>query len=203
MNKKIMNYVTLLKIADAISSSRDTEEVLLLTTESVARAMEVKGASLFLIDRKTHELELAASFGLSKEYLNKGPISALQSIASSLDSGPVAIYDVTDDPRIQYPEAAKKEGIASILSVPVRVRGNVIGVLRIYTVEHWDFTLEDVNFVQAVAQIAGMSIEMSRFYKGLKDSIEVLKTRRGPKEIKSKKRTPYEGVPASVSPDVP
>ena len=168
MNKKIMNYETLLKIAEAISSTRDTEEVLLLTTESVTRAMEVKGTSLFLINRKTHELELAASFGLSNEYLNKGPISALQSIAQSLDSGPVAIYDVADDPRIQYPDAAKKEGIASILSVPVKVRGNVIGALRIYTTEHWEFTLEDVNFVQAVAQIAGISIEMTRFYKGLK-----------------------------------
>lgn len=201
MNQKIMNYDTLLKIAEAISSTRDTEEVLLLTTESVARALEVKGASLFLINRKTRELELAASFGLSKDYLNKGPISALKSIAQSLDSGPVAIYDVADDPRIQYPEAAKKEGIESILSVSMNVRGNVIGALRIYTAEHWEFTLEDVNFVQAVAQIAGMSIEMSRFYKGLKDSIEILKMRREPKQMNSKKRTPYEGVPESVSPE--
>ena len=50
--------------------------------------------------------------GLSEEYMNKGPLSAMRSIANSLKDGPVAIDDVTDDPRIQYPEEAKKEGIS-------------------------------------------------------------------------------------------
>ena len=119
MKKQLINYETLLKVTRAISHSRDPEEVVLITVESVKRALDVKGCTLFLINRKTHELEVAASFGLSEEYINKGPVSALKSIAQSLEEGPVAIYDVTDDPRIQYPEAAKKEGIASILSVPI------------------------------------------------------------------------------------
>ena len=58
--------------------------------------------------------------------------------------------------------------------------------------------MEDVNFLQAMAQLAGMAIEMARQYKGLKDSIEILKTMRDPKVLKYKKRTPYEGVPVSV-----
>jgi uncharacterized protein (DUF305 family) len=41
--------------------------------------------------------------------------------------------------------------------------------------------LEDVNFVQAMAQIAGMALEMARPYKGVKDSIEILKTMRDPR----------------------
>jgi len=44
-----------------------------------------------------------------------------------------------------------------------------------------------------------MAIDMARLYKGLKDSIEILKTMRDPKTLKSKKRTPYEGVPKSFS----
>ena len=65
----------------------------------------------------------------------------------------MAVYDVSDDPRIQYPGAAKKEGIASILSVPIMVGDEAIGAIRAYTAEKWEFTLEDVNFVQALAQI--------------------------------------------------
>ncbi len=103
-----------------------------------------------------------------------------------------------DDPRIQYSEAAKKEGISSILSVPIITRGSVIGAMRIYTSIPWDFTLEDVNFVQAMAQMTGMAIEMARHYKGLKESIEVLKTLKYPRTFKSKRRTPYEGVPISL-----
>ena len=181
MKKQLINYETLLKVTKVISHSRNPEEVVLITVESIKTALDVKGCSVFLFNRKTDELEVAASFGLSDEYINKGPVSALRSIALSLEEGPVAIYDVSDDPRIQYPDAAKKERIASILSVPIVVAGRLIGALRIYTSEHWEFTLEDVNFVQAMAQIAGMAIEMARQYKGLKDSIEILKTMRDPR----------------------
>jgi GAF domain-containing protein len=198
MEKKVINYETMLKVAKAISHSKDPEEVALMTVESIKTALNVKGCSLFLFNRKTDELELATSFGLSDEYINKGPVSALRSIAQSLEDGPVAIYDVMDDPRIQYPKEAQKEGISSILSVPIVVGGNLIGAVRVYTSEPWEFTLDDVNFVQALAQIAGGAINMSRYVKGLKSSIEVLKTMKEVQYQRSTRRTPYEGVPKSV-----
>ena len=182
MKKQAINYETLVKITGGISATRDPEEVVLLTVESITTAMELKGCTLFLINRQTDELSIAASYGLSDEYLNKGPISALNSIADSLEEGPVAIYDVADDPRLQYPEAAKKEGIASILSVPITVHNHVIGALRVYTSEPWEFTLEDVNLVQAVAQIAGIAVELCRMARGYKSSIEALKTIRDQKK---------------------
>lgn len=98
----------------------------------------------------------------------------------------------------QYPEEAQKEGISSILSVPIIVRQNPIGALRVYSAEPLEADLDEVNLVQAVAQIAGMALEMSRLYKGLKDSIEILKAKRDPKTLKSKRWTPYEGVPKST-----
>ena len=109
------------------------------------------------------------------------------------------IFDVSDDPRIQYPEAAIKEGISSILAVPIIIGRNLIGSLRIYTREPWEFTLNDVQFAETVAQVFGMSLELCRVNKGLKDSIDILKTMRDPKTVKSRKRTPYEGVPKSFS----
>ncbi|MBW2589787.1 MAG: GAF domain-containing protein, partial [Deltaproteobacteria bacterium] len=131
MKKQTINYETLLKITGAISATRDPEDVVVLTVESVKTAMDLKGCALFLINRKTDELKVAGSYGLSQNYLDKGPISSLQSIAESFNEGPVAIYDVTDDPRIQYPEEAKIEGISSILSVPITLHDRVIGALRV------------------------------------------------------------------------
>jgi GAF domain-containing protein len=198
MKKQLINYETLLKVTKAISHSKDPEEVALMTVESIKTALGVKGCSLFLINRKNNELELATSYGLSDEYINKGPVSALRSIAQSLEEGPVAIFDVMDDPRIQYPNEARKEGIASLLSVPIVVGGNLIGAMRVYTSEPWEFTLEDVNFVQSLAQVAGMAINIARYSKGLKSSIDVLKTMREVQTHRSTRRTPYEGVPISV-----
>jgi len=198
MKKQLISYETLIRITNAISHSRDPEEVVLMTVEGIKTALDAKGCALFLINRKKDELEVAASYGLSDEYLNKGPLSALRSIAESLDDRPVAIYDVTNDPRIQYPEAAKKEGISSILSVPIMPHGRLVGALRVYTSEPWEFTLEDVNFVQALAQIAGVAIETSRLYQGQKEVIGILKRMREAQTTRTKRRTPYEGVPVSV-----
>lgn len=198
MNRHGMHYDTLLRLSRAITMSKNPEEVALMTVEGVKTALSAKGCALFLFNEKTKELELAASYGLSTEYLNKGPISALQSIAQSLQEGPVAIYDVSDDPRIQYPEAARKEGIASILAVPIVIHGQLLGALRVYTADPWEFTLNDVNLVQAIAQIAGMAMDMCRILRGYKTSIDVLKELRESETAKQDKWTPFEGVPVSV-----
>lgn len=199
MEKPNINYDTLIRITRAISSIRDPEEIALITVEGVTSALGIKGCALFLFSPRSDLLKLAGAYGLSNEYLNKGPVSALESIASSLqDQEPVAIFDVSDDPRIQYPEAAQKEGIASILSAPIIIGARLVGCMRVYTAEPWDFTLNDVNFVQAVAQVVGMAIEMCRINAGLKDSIDILKTMRDPSTLANKRRTPYEGVPKSV-----
>ena len=183
MRKELMNYEALLKFTRDISIARDPEQVVFPIVESVARVLEAKGCALFLFNPKADKLELAASYGLSDDYLNKGPISSIRSIALSLQNGPVAISDVAEDPRIQYPEEAKKEGICSILSVPIIMQRDPIGALRVYTATPWEATLEDVNFVQAMAQLAGMALEMCRLYKGLKDRIEILEMTRGPKPL--------------------
>lgn len=202
MQKPIVNYETLLKITKAISVLRDPDEIVLVTVEGVSTSLKVKGCALFLLNPKHQKLELAGSYGLSEEYLRKGPVNALRSIPGALeDRQPVGIYDVTDDPRIQYPQAAVKEGIASILSVPISSARKLIGCMRLYTAEPWEFTLNDVNFVQAVAQLVGMALELCRVNHGLKESIDILKSMRDPSLLKSKRRTPFEGVPKSFNPD--
>jgi len=176
MGNMTLNYETLIKVTRSLSKTKDPEKIIQMTVESITSVLGLKGCALFLMNRKSKELEVAASTGLSDEYLNKGTVSALHSIAESLKDGPVAVYDVSDDPRIQYPEAAQKEGIASILSVPILVGDDVIGAMRVYSADKWEFTLDDVNFVQALAQIAGIMVEMSRLHKGQSEYIDVLST---------------------------
>ena len=175
---KALNYETLSQISAAISSSKDLGDVSEHIVNSLQNALGLKGCALMLLDRKTQELKVAASAGLSHRYINKGPLSALKSIAQSISEGPVAITDAQSDPRLQYPEQAKLEGINSILSVPVILREKPLGVLRLYTAEKTEFTDQDLVFFQAIAEIIALVIDNIRLYKGLKSSIEVLKVLR-------------------------
>jgi GAF domain-containing protein len=204
MKKPIINYDTLIRLTKALPKMRDPDEMALVAVEGVSHALGFKGCALFLFNPATHELKIAGSFGLSQEYLDKGPLNSMQSIASSVEDGkPVAIFDVSDDPRLQYPEAAAKEGISSILSVPMIIGDRVIGCMRVYTADPWEFTLDDLNFVQAVAQIVAMVLEMCRITRGYRDSIDILKTMRDPRLFHKKrilyprmaKESPNEGSP--------
>lgn len=198
MEKHAMHYETITRLTTAISQCKDPEEVAVITAESVKTAFNAKGCSVFLVDKDTRELGLVASSGLSHEYLNKGPIHFMQSIKEAKNAVPVAIYDVMDDPRIEYPEAASKEGISSLLGVPIISHNKIIGALRVYTSEPWEFSFQDVTVIQAVALICGMAMDMCRMYKGYKTSIEILKDMRGKNSYSTHKWTPYEGVPKSV-----
>jgi len=198
MEKHTMYYDMLVKLTNAVSHCKDPEEVALVTAEGVKTALNAKGCSIFLVDRDTRALGLVASHGLSQEYLNKGPVRYMQEIGEVKDQVPIAIYDMQDDPRIQYPEAAKKEGVASLLGVPIIAHDKVIGALRVYTEKPWEFSMADITLVQAIAQICGMAMDMCRLYKGYKTSIEILKDLRGKEHYQSRGWTPYEGIPQSV-----
>ncbi len=126
MDEHTMYYDTIIKLTTAISQCRDPEEVALITAESVKTAFKAKGCSVFLVDRETRELGLVASSGLTQEYLEKGPIHFMQTIKEAKDAVPIAIYDVSDDPRIEYPDAAKEEGISSLLGVPIISHNKII-----------------------------------------------------------------------------
>jgi len=132
-----LHYETMTRLTTAISQSKDPEEVAMLTAENVKSAFNAKGCSVFLVNRETKELGLVGSSGLSQEYLEKGPTYFKQAIKEAKDAVPIAIYDVMDDPRIEYPEQAKKEGISSLLGVPIISHNKVIGALRVYTAEPW------------------------------------------------------------------
>jgi signal transduction protein with GAF and PtsI domain len=194
-----LHYETITRLTTAISQCKDPEEVALLTAESVKTAFAAKGCCVFIVDRDTGRLELVASSGLSREYLDKGPTHFKQAIREAKDAVPIAIYDVMDDPRIEYPEEAKQEGIASLLGVPIISHDRIIGALRVYTAQPWEFSQKDITVIQAVALICGMAMDMCRMYKGYKTSIEVLKNMRDAGSFNINRWTPYEGVPQSVN----
>jgi len=119
-------YWGLYDVATAVNSSHTPEGVLWRTCRSVAKAVGAKGCSLMLLTPDRKLLLHTAAYGLSDWYVRKGPVSADKSISEALEGKPVAVLDAIEDERIQYREQAKREGIASILSVPMMLREEII-----------------------------------------------------------------------------
>ncbi len=169
-----------IRIIRAISSSLDLKEVLHLIVKSTCETTGSKGCTLMLLDEKGERLEVKSSYGLSDQYIGKGPLSADKSISDTLKGKPVIIEDATRDPRVQYPQEAKKEGIASIVSVPINLRGRIFGVLRLYTSVPCRFTDDDIDFLSAIAMQSGLAIENAKMYEYVKVNYEKLMTSPSP-----------------------
>jgi FOG: GAF domain len=167
-------YQALYQAALTISSSLELDQVLQSVVMSITKAMQVKACVLRLLDAETGQLRLSAVHGLSSEYLAKGPVNITTSPIDNeaLKGTAVHVTDVRTDPRFQYKEAARQEGLVSVLCVPLEVRGASIGVMRVYTNRAMDFTEDDRQFLSVLASLAGLAIENARLYESIRSSYD-------------------------------
>lgn len=164
----------LLEISKAVNSALDVKKVLHLLVKTATTALDIKAAAVRLLDEKRQMMKLVASYGLSDRYINKGPVGTDKSITEAMMGKAVSIYDVGQDPRATYPKEAEEEGIKSILSVPINLKGKVIGVMRIYSSEPRDFSDDEITFISSLAEQAALAMENARLYQKLKGEYEEL-----------------------------
>jgi GAF domain-containing protein len=151
-------------ISKAISSTLKLNEVLDLILKHAVSSLDLKAGAISLLDAKKNRLQLIANYNLSQDYLDKGPVAADKSMPGAIfNKRPVVVSNVKTDTQLQYPEACEKEGIGSILSVPILFRDKVIGVLRLYGGEPREFTYREVEFISALADQGGIAIENARY----------------------------------------
>jgi len=164
------------EISSTINATLDIGKVLELVVTKITEVLGVKGCVVRLLDPKTQNLYVARSHGLSQDFLNKGPVDAQKSIAENMAGRVVVVDDVFTDPRLQYPAETAEEGVRKVLSIPLMVRGKVIGVLRIYTGERPPFTKREINLAVAIAQQCAFAIENARIYQRLQYEYQQLLT---------------------------
>jgi signal transduction protein with GAF and PtsI domain len=158
-------------ISHAIATYEDPNTLMKHLVEGTTRTFGAKGCSIMLLEEKTNELSHIASYGISEEYLRKGAVFFDMKDCAVCKGEPVFVEDMQRDPRVQYPEAAAKEGISCMLSIPIRCRETIIGILRIYHGEPWILNEEDVDALGVLTSLLGVVIENH----GLKNFLEHVK----------------------------
>jgi GAF domain-containing protein len=168
-------YQSLYEVAATLNSTRAAGAILQSIVENVARTLRAKGCSLMLLSPNKKVLIHTEAYGLSDWYIRKGRISADKSLSEALQGKVVAVLHAPEDDRVQYREQAKKEGIASVLSVPMMLREEIIGVVRVYTAEPRHFDLDDIYYVGAVANLGAIALENAKLYNTLKKDYETFR----------------------------
>lgn len=167
-------------LSRAIASYDDLTLLANHLSERICRYLEVKGCSIMLFDEREKQLFRMSSYGISKEYLQKGPILADGHFSAFITGEPVFIKNFQNDRRIQYPEEAAREGLVSLLSIPVNLRGAPIGCIRVYHDQVWELHDEDLDSFCILADFLGLAIEnngLQNFLAQVKDAFRCLPER--------------------------
>ncbi len=178
--RKVQMLDSLSQISTTIISDRYLQEILNLIVSITAEATGSKICSIMLVDEKKNELVIKASQSLSPMYLNKPNLKLGESISGKavLEKKPIAVFDVTKDVLYQYPEIAKKEGLVSLLAVPMIIKGRAIGVINSYTDYPHQFTEEETNMLMSVSAQAAIAIENTKLMEEKLAMQEALESRK-------------------------
>ncbi len=163
-NRIRMNTEIFHDFAVSMNETLDIKKILHILSADIAEVFGVKAVSIRLLDEEKKTLELVASYGLSDEYLDKGPISAEESINRALNMRPNVVRDIETDEGVQYREEKRKEGIGAILTVPIHAREDVVGVMRLYSETKRVFTEDEIMLAVALAHQGGLAIQNASMY---------------------------------------
>jgi ActR/RegA family two-component response regulator len=160
----------------ALRSGLDLKKILDLVCSASRDLLKVKGSSVLVRQKDGACFELATSCGLSDEYVNKGKLDANRSIGEVQSTGKSSFVDQTSfDKCLQYPDAARQEGIATILSMPLSVRGAIIGCLRVYSADDRKYDKKEMELITRFSQHASLAIENAILYETMRKDIEGMK----------------------------
>jgi signal transduction protein with GAF and PtsI domain len=170
-------FVALFEAAKALHSSLELQEVLQEIARNSAQAVGARAASLRLADSQGR-MALVASHGLSDVYLTKGTVTREKSDIDrlALQGETVVVLDAPNDARFQYRNAAREEGLRSVLSVPVMLDDRGIGVLRVYTEEVRRFDGGEIELLTAMATLGAIAIRNAEEYTRMRESFHSLES---------------------------
>ncbi len=151
-------------IARVMNSTFGVQEVLQLIAREAAQLMEAKLSSVLMIGEDPNSLEVRASHGAGPEYLGRGQLTVDESLVGVVirRRKPLQIEDVRSSRLYQSTEVARREGLVSLLSVPLIIQGEARGALNVYSGEPHTFSNEEIQTLSALAELSAVVLERAR-----------------------------------------
>jgi len=143
-----------------------------LIVTNATRLLGTEMGSLMLVNEDTNMLEIVAARGLSEEVVKSIRIPIGQGVAGKVakEGEPILCEDIERDNRFSG-ESNEEYTSKSFVSIPLRVRNKVIGVLNVNNKKSRErFDEKDLWLLTVLADQSAMSIENSELYKHMQDT---------------------------------
>jgi len=164
---KNSQIVALIDINKAIARTLSLDRILDQIVKRAAKLMDANLCVLRLTSEDQEELILKALNGVSSRSYDSSNIKVKESLTGRvvLSRAPLQILDVSKEKKYRFSKFAKKEGLKALLSVPLKTRKKIIGVITIYKNKKYRFSDEEVMLVRTFADLCAIAIENARLYE--------------------------------------
>ena len=185
---KLAELEALFEVTSLLAATLDLRKVLKLVTRSAVKVVGAKGCSVRLIGSRRRLLEIKSYYNLSRKYLDKGEVVLENSLIdqAALGGEVVQIPDMLNDPRVLYPEEARREGLRSGISLGLIGKRQSVGTLHVYRSEEGGFTPDEVKMLQALANHAAVAITNAQLYEKLEEKRRIERELRVAGEIQAR-----------------
>ena len=157
--RELRELLFLQELAVAAASTMGRDELLALVIKETNGAMDADVCSLYLYDRDRGGLVLTATNGLNQDAVGKVVMRLGSGVTGAVAAArqPLAVPEVSREPRFQWIEGVDEERFTSMLSVPIEAGPRMVGVLNVQTAERREFRSDEMAFLSAIAgAIAGV-----------------------------------------------
>jgi signal transduction histidine kinase len=170
-------FESLASVSRTINSTLNLDEALQVITREACLLMRARVCSLMMLDESRDWLDLRASHGAGKAYLNKPRLPVDDSLLGAVvrRKKPMQVANVQTSSRYQHIDVARQEGLVSLLSVPLIFAGQAIGTLSVYMDRPYSFSNEEISILSALAELSAIAIEKARLYERVVDVEEQLR----------------------------
>lgn len=174
---KVHLFESLASVSRTINSTLNLDEALRAITREASELMRARMCSIMMLDENREWLDLRASHGAGRAYINKPRLSVEESLLGVVvrRKKPLQVANVQASTRYQNVEVARREGLVSLLSVPLLFAGQAIGALNVYTGRPYNFSNEEIRILGALAELSAIAIEKARLYERIVDVEEQLR----------------------------
>ena len=173
-DKGYRNLLALSRVSAAVSGLGDLDAILEVALDTVLNIMSGSIGGILLLDEQTQTLSYRIYRGLSAKYVEEMRVKLGEGIAGRVaqNGKSVLLEDISVDPRVANPDLVRTEGLKAFISVPLRAREAVLGVINVASHLPHRFTEDDMHLLHSIGDIVGVAIEQAKLQQRLRQGRE-------------------------------
>ncbi len=171
------DLVALSRVSAAISGLHELDAILRIGLDNVLNIVNGSVGGIMLLDESGQTLSYRVYHGLSDKYAEEMRLRLGEGIAGKVaQSGrSVLLEDISSEPNAARLDLISLEGLMAFISVPLRAKDNVLGVMNVASHVSHRFTKEDVHLLHSIGDQLGIAIEQAGLHERLRKARERLR----------------------------